>query len=168
MRTQSISTNVTAPNYKKTNAGKIIGTGLGTAAGVAKVAKGTKPLRAYINAKFDKIVVDHPNIHNNFTDVFKSCIKTKENGKVGLWVASNAKEVAKTTKALAKIAAPYVAIGLAAGILIDAAVNGIKKAKSKKIAKVANNFSPNLVETIKNAPSLEYAKFMKDDFVKCF
>ena len=112
----------------KSNSGKKTGAKLGALAGTAYIARETKPLRQYIGRNLDKIQVKHPNIHGNFTDIFKSLLKTGKEGKKGLYVCKNSTEIAKRSGILAGV----VVAGAIAGATIGSIIDNINNAKTTK------------------------------------
>ncbi len=126
MRTECVTVN----QPSKHNKGKMIGAGIGTAAGVAYNIHDGKQLLGYINRNLEKIQLKHPNITGTPKDVFQSYLKThSETGKKGIVFLKNKAQVLKRTGVMAGLVAACAAAGIAVGAVIDK----IAASKNKQI-----------------------------------
>ena len=127
METQCVAVN----QPYKTNKGKIIGAGIGTAAGVAYNVHDGKQLMGYIGRNLSKIQEKHPNITGTYKDVFQSYLKTNtQTGKKGIVFLKNKAQVAKRTGLIGAVVAGLALTGAIVGAVADKIKESIENKKS--------------------------------------
>lgn len=111
---------VAAAQPCKENKGKLIGAGLGTAAGVAYNVHDGKKLVDYIGRNLAPIQKNHPNITGTYKDVFQSYLKTNsQTGKKGIIFLKNKTQMAKRAGVMGAVVAGCAAAGLILGAVAD-------------------------------------------------